>query len=62
MTSETEWRPSTDGELDAWGRGYLTGWERGYADAIEALGTDTLPKAETSKVTGFITTSTTGED
>ncbi|WP_158610163.1 hypothetical protein [Micromonospora globbae] len=49
MTSETEWRPSTNGELDAWGRGYLTGWERGYADALEALGIDTTPQpAETT--------------
>lgn len=55
MTSETAWKPSTDGELDAWGRGYLTGWERGYADALEALGIETSPKVE-------ITASSTGEE
>lgn len=56
MTSETEWKPSTNGELDAWGRGYLTGWDRGYADALQALGIDTTPKAETT------TSTTTGEE
>ena len=48
MATESRWKPSTDGELDAWGRGYLTGWERGYADALEALGVDTTPKVETT--------------
>lgn len=26
------WKPATDGELDAWGRGYIAGWTQGYAD------------------------------
>ena len=48
MTTPPHWKPSTDGELDAWGRGYLTGWERGYADALEAAGIDTTPKPASS--------------
>lgn len=48
MTSTPHWKPSTDGELDAWGRGYFTGHDRGYADAMEALGVDPLQRPETT--------------
>lgn len=31
---EPEWRPSSDSELDEWGRGYFAGHKQGYNDAF----------------------------